>query len=95
MPPGTTSPAYTPVDTQPLVLPDRGEAPGRARGAGPLRREGPAKLTGTAMYADDLVFPGAWFGATIRVLRDRWPGLPAAQDVYPAYREVASLAVCR
>ncbi len=41
-------------------------APGRARGAGPLRREGPAKLTGAAKYTDDLVFPGAWFGATIR-----------------------------
>ena len=41
-------------------------APGRARGAAPLRREGPAKLTGAAKYADDLVFPGAWFGATIR-----------------------------
>ena len=33
---------------------------------GPLRREGPDKLTGTAKYADDLVFPGAWYGATIR-----------------------------
>jgi CO/xanthine dehydrogenase Mo-binding subunit len=32
----------------------------------PLRREGPAKLTGTALYTDDLVFPGAWYGATIR-----------------------------
>jgi CO/xanthine dehydrogenase Mo-binding subunit len=40
--------------------------PGRARGTPPLRREGPAKLTGTAKYADDLVFPGAWFGVTIR-----------------------------
>src|SRR3989442_3301865 len=38
---------------------------GRARGL-PLRREGPAKLTGAAKYADDLVFPGAWYGATIR-----------------------------
>ena len=38
---------------------------GRARGA-PLRREGPAKLTGAAKYTDDLVFPGAWFGLTIR-----------------------------
>ena len=38
---------------------------GRVRGA-PLRREGPAKLTGLAKYADDLVFPGAWYGATIR-----------------------------
>ena len=41
-------------------------APGRATGRPPLRREGPAKLTGAAKYADDLVFPGAWFGATIR-----------------------------
>jgi CO/xanthine dehydrogenase Mo-binding subunit len=32
----------------------------------PLRREGPAKLTGVALYTDDLVFPGAWYGATIR-----------------------------
>jgi CO/xanthine dehydrogenase Mo-binding subunit len=40
-------------------------APGRARTA-PLRREGPEKLTGAAKYADDLVFPGAWYGATIR-----------------------------
>ena len=40
--------------------------PGRARGVPPLRREGPDKLTGAAKYADDLVFPGAWFGATIR-----------------------------
>jgi CO/xanthine dehydrogenase Mo-binding subunit len=40
--------------------------PGRARGAAPLRREGPAKLTGAAKYADDLVFPGAWYGSTIR-----------------------------
>ena len=45
-------------------------APDRAvRGvvrAMPTRREGPAKLTGTALYTDDLVFPGAWYGATIR-----------------------------
>ena len=41
-------------------------SPGRARGVSPLRREGPAKLTGAAKYTDDLVFPGAWFGATIR-----------------------------
>ena len=38
---------------------------GRAGGY-PLRREGPAKLTGAAKYTDDLVFPGAWYGATIR-----------------------------
>ena len=40
--------------------------PGRVRAPAPLRREGPAKLTGEAKYADDLVFPGAWYGATIR-----------------------------
>jgi len=54
-----------PPDT-PLVLPPGVLAPGRARAALPLRREGPAKLTGLAKYADDLVFPGAWYGATIR-----------------------------
>ncbi len=50
----------------PLVVEPGTIAPGRARAAAPLRREGPAKLTGEAKYADDLVFPGAWFGATIR-----------------------------
>jgi CO/xanthine dehydrogenase Mo-binding subunit len=38
---------------------------GRVRTA-PLRIEGPAKLTGEAKFTDDLVFPGAWYGATIR-----------------------------
>jgi CO/xanthine dehydrogenase Mo-binding subunit len=60
-PPGVTLP-----DAGPLVIPTDAPAPGRAVPAAPLRREGPAKLTGTASYADDLVFPGAWFGATIR-----------------------------
>ena len=55
----------------PVVLPSSapGQAPvptlGRARPA-PLRREGPDKLTGAARYTDDLVVPGAWYGATIR-----------------------------
>ena len=41
--------------------------PARGRAAGfPLRREGPAKLTGRALYTDDLRVPGAWYGATIR-----------------------------
>jgi CO/xanthine dehydrogenase Mo-binding subunit len=53
-------------ETTPLVVPTDAPAPGRARPDLPLRREGPAKLTGEAKYADDLVFPGAWFGATIR-----------------------------
>ncbi|TAL08072.1 MAG: aldehyde oxidase, partial [Chloroflexota bacterium] len=43
---------------------------GRAVGF-PRRREGPGKLTGTAKYADDLVFPGAWYGATIRSTEPR------------------------
>ena len=30
------------------------------------RREGAAKVTGTAQYTDDLVTPGAWLGKTIR-----------------------------
>ena len=32
----------------------------------PLRREGPEKLTGAARFTDDLVIPGAWYGATVR-----------------------------
>lgn len=32
----------------------------------PLRREGPEKLTGAARFTDDLVVPGAWYGATVR-----------------------------
>jgi CO/xanthine dehydrogenase Mo-binding subunit len=62
----TVPPGTAPPDTSPLVIPTDAPAPGRARPAGPLRREGPEKLTGEAKYADDLVFPGAWFGATIR-----------------------------
>ncbi len=53
-----------------LVLEPGEVAAGRARGL-PLRREGPAKLTGAAKYADDLVFPGAWYGATIRSTQAR------------------------
>jgi len=37
----------------------------------PLRREGRKKLTGEAMYTDDLVFPGAWYGTTIRSTQAR------------------------
>src|SRR5688500_15866996 len=59
-------PSVAPPDTAPPAPPPDPPAPGRARPAAPLRREGPAKLTGEAKYADDLVFPGAWFGATIR-----------------------------
>ncbi|HEX2755529.1 MAG TPA: xanthine dehydrogenase family protein molybdopterin-binding subunit [Candidatus Limnocylindrales bacterium] len=68
-----TSPSRTTTPIAPqrsapdaLVVPRGAVVPGRARPAAPLRREGPAKLTGEAKYADDLVFPGAWYGATIR-----------------------------
>src|SRR5689334_3257940 len=56
---------------EPVILEPGIARPGRARGTPPLRREGPAKLTGAALYADDLVFPGAWFGATIRSTEPR------------------------
>jgi CO/xanthine dehydrogenase Mo-binding subunit len=50
----------------PVSAPSSGElGVGYARGF-PLRREGPSKLTGEALYTDDLVFPGAWYGHTIR-----------------------------
>jgi len=56
-----------PTSTEAALLVPPGEVvPGRARIRSPLRREGPQKLTGEAKYADDLVFPGAWYGATIR-----------------------------
>jgi CO/xanthine dehydrogenase Mo-binding subunit len=48
-----------------LIVDPGQRVPGRAAGF-PLRREGPAKLTGAAKYTDDLVFPGAWHGITIR-----------------------------
>jgi CO/xanthine dehydrogenase Mo-binding subunit len=62
----TTRTVTRPDEASTALVLEAGEiAPGRARGL-PLRREGPDKLTGAAKYADDLVFPGAWFGATIR-----------------------------
>ncbi|MBA2720374.1 MAG: molybdopterin-dependent oxidoreductase [Chloroflexi bacterium] len=70
-----TSPSRTSTPVSPLrsgeaahalVVPGGAVVPGRIQTASPLRREGPAKLTGEAKYADDLVFPGAWYGATIR-----------------------------
>jgi CO/xanthine dehydrogenase Mo-binding subunit len=55
----------------PVVVPPGAPASGRIRREAPPRREGPAKLTGLARYADDLVFPGAWYGATIRSTEPR------------------------
>ncbi len=54
-----------------LIVQPGTTTPGRARATAPLRREGPAKLTGAALYADDMVVPGAWYGATIRSTRAR------------------------
>ena len=60
----SAAPTQSPGAPTPVVAPGRtGIGVGRAL---PTRREGPAKLTGTALYTDDLVFPGAWYGATIR-----------------------------
>src|SRR3954449_1433550 len=65
-PPRTSPSVAVPDVPTPLRAPAAGEiGVGRAR-AYPSRREGPAKLTGTALYTDDLVFPGAWYGHTIR-----------------------------
>ncbi|MDP9468762.1 MAG: xanthine dehydrogenase family protein molybdopterin-binding subunit, partial [Chloroflexota bacterium] len=62
LPPGTR-PGTAP---EALIVPPATRVPGRLATRSPLRREGPEKLTGLAKYADDLVFPGAWYGATIR-----------------------------
>jgi CO/xanthine dehydrogenase Mo-binding subunit len=64
MPTRTLTPPTETVERA-LVIDPGQRVPGRAAGV-PLRREGPAKLTGAAKYTDDLVFPGAWYGATIR-----------------------------
>jgi CO/xanthine dehydrogenase Mo-binding subunit len=64
--PTPATPAAPTVAPAALIVPADAIVPGRARPPGPLRREGPAKLTGVALYTDDLVFPGAWYGATIR-----------------------------
>ena len=65
-PPGIATPGTAPGETTPLIIPPDAPTPGRAATTVPLRREGPAKLTGAALYTDDLVMPGAWFGATVR-----------------------------
>src|SRR5918993_5824764 len=82
VPPGVATPGTALPDTSPLVIPTDAPAPGRVRPVAPLRREGPAKLTGAALYADDLVFPGAWFGATIRSTEPhaRLVGVDLAED---------------
>jgi CO/xanthine dehydrogenase Mo-binding subunit len=69
MPTRTLTPG-TDVLERALVVDPGQRVPGRASGF-PMRREGPAKLTGEARYTDDLVFPGAWYGITIRSTEPR------------------------
>ena len=57
--------AAPPIVPGPLIVEPWGTTRGAARSA-PDRREGPDKLTGRAVYVDDLVVPGAWYGATVR-----------------------------
>jgi CO/xanthine dehydrogenase Mo-binding subunit len=64
MPTRTLTPGTETLERALVVDPGQ-RVPGRASGF-PLRREGPAKLTGAAKYTDDLIFPGAWYGITIR-----------------------------
>ena len=61
----TASIAEPPVVPGPVVIDPGRPTPGAARPA-PLRREGPDKLTGRAIYVDDMVVPGAWYGGTVR-----------------------------
>jgi CO/xanthine dehydrogenase Mo-binding subunit len=35
-------------------------------GTSPIRKEGLAKVLGTAQYVDDITLPGMWYGATVR-----------------------------
>ncbi len=63
-PPRVAPPIDAPI--VPIVAPMPGETGIGRAAASPLRTEGPAKLSGTAQYTDDLVFPGAWYGHTIR-----------------------------
>jgi len=66
----TTRPPRTAPRPEAPVAPLRAPAPGElgvgSARAYPLRREGPAKLNGTALYTDDMAFPGAWYGHTVR-----------------------------
>src|ERR687889_1402980 len=68
--PTRTIPPGVEVAERALIVDPGQRVPGRASGF-PLRREGPAKLTGAAKNTDDLVFPGAWFGTTIRSTEPR------------------------
>ena len=68
----------------PVILRPDTPTPGRATPRGPLRREGPAKLTGTALYTDDLVFPGRLVRRDDPLDRGRARG-SSAIDLDPAF----------
>ncbi len=57
--------------------------PERVVGSNVLRREGPDKLTGRALYVADLEVPGAWWGLTLRSPHPRARLLAIERD--PAY----------
>ncbi|MGA1983161.1 MAG: xanthine dehydrogenase family protein molybdopterin-binding subunit [Acidobacteriaceae bacterium] len=40
--------------------------PGPILGTSPIRKEGRAKVTGRAVYVDDITLPDMWYGATVR-----------------------------
>jgi CO/xanthine dehydrogenase Mo-binding subunit len=79
----TLPPTISPAAPTPVIAPPGLPTPGRATPRAPLRREGPEKLTGLAKYADDLVFPGAWYGATVRSTDPR--ARLVAIDLDPAF----------
>ncbi len=85
-------PAATAAET-PLLVPPGAIVPGRAHPL-PLRREGPDKLTGAALYTDDLVTPGAWFGATIRSTEARARLLDVVLDAAFDWSRVIVMTAC-
>jgi CO/xanthine dehydrogenase Mo-binding subunit len=52
-------------------------APAPIIGTSPIRKEGLAKVLGTAQYVDDITLPGMWYGATVRstIARGRITGI--------------------
>ena len=49
-----------------MAIPVPAPSPAGSIGQAVPRRDGRAKVTGRARYTDDLVFPGAWLGRTVR-----------------------------
>ncbi len=66
-----------------MAVPLRSPAPTDAVGRSVPRLDGRAKVTGAARYTDDLVFPDAWYGKTIRSSVPR--GVLRAVTTNPAF----------